>query len=585
MNKKNINWINKGFVGVTIIAACSACTDTVVNHYETNSNVATKTLWEQITENESLKDFAAILEKTHYYTSETQKSEMTYKDLLSTNSKFTVWAPVDGSFNKDSILTELETAANEYDVQQRFVKNHICTFSQNIGGTKTDSLTMLNTKMNLLDNSKVTVKGVKIIQKNIGASNGILHTIQGAIPFQDNIYEYLQTLSNATKIRNYLALGDTTYINENLSTMGPIVDGSVLIVDTVWTTESQLFYASFQKNGNTWYGINANLKNEDSSFAMVIPTDQAWDQAYTRIEPLFKYMSTTYANKLDKDADGTKINPDSMQQIQTQMSIVNNLVFSTNTQGTYTIDDFGHTDSLLTTTRNYIYAPVCNNIFDGKEKVRLSNGYAYLVDNFNYTPSESYMPDIEIEGESYGYLYENGLNNNSTIYGSTVIVKNRRNPNVVGTISDDSYMYTRPKTPMDKTTLSYCIPNVMSGKYDIYAVLLPTNIMVADTSKITETAVPTKFKASLRYYSTATATGETTVTVPEQATTFLYNNINKVDTILLWEDFEFPIAYKGVKNAYPTITINTQADLTDLATKRYTNYLYLDKIILKTKEE
>lgn len=580
MNKKNINWISKGLIGAVIITNCSACTDTIANHYDTNSNVATKTLWEQIKENESLQGFAEILEKAHYYTSETQKSTMTYKDLLSTNSKFTVWAPIDGSYNKDSLLTELANPEKEYDVQQRFIKNHICTFSQNLSGTSIDSLTMLNTKMNLFDKGNATLKNVKIVDYNIGATNGILHTIEGAIPFQDNLYEYIQTLNNATRIRDYFALGDTTYINEYLSTMGPVVDGSVLIVDTVWTTESQLFYYSFQKNGNTWYGINANLKNEDSSYAMVIPTDQAWDKAYNRIKSLFNYMSTTYSNKLNKNEDGTTINPDSMQQVQTQMSIANYLVFSTNTQGRYTIDDFGNTDSLLTTTRQYIYAPVCNNIFDGKEKVKLSNGYAYLVDNFNYTPSESYMPDIEIEGESYGDLYEDGLNSISTIHGSTVIVKNRRNPNITGTVSEDSYMYTRPKSVSDQTTLAYRIPNVLSGKYDIYAVMLPTNIMVADTANITETAIPTKFKASLRYYNSVTATSETTKT-----TGTLQNDINKVDTILLWEDFEFPIAYKGVSNAYPTITLTTNPSRGEILNKVFTNMIYLDKIILKTKEE
>lgn len=573
---KNKKWMNNGIIGAVIIAGCSACTDTIADHYNENSNVAKETLWEIIKANKDLADFAEVLEKTHYYTSETKKSDMTFKDLLSTNSKFTVWAPK--SFNKDSILAEL--AENEYDVQQRFVKNHICTFSQNLTGTSVDSLTMLNTKMNLFDNGNATLKGIKLIESNIGASNGILHTIATPVPFLDNIYEYLKTLDNAKKIREYLALGDTTYINEDLSTTGPVVDGSILIVDTVWTTESQLFYYSFDKNGNTWYGINANLKNEDSSFAMVIPTDAAWDKAYERIKPLFKYMSTTYSNKVKKEEAGTQVNIDSMQNIQTQMAIVNNLVFSTNMQGHYTINDFGRTDSLRTTTNRYIYAPVCNDIFDGKSYVTLSNGYAYIVDNFNYTPSESYMPDIEIEGESYFDLYEDGLNSKTTNHGSTVIVKNRRNPNIAGTVSEDMFMYARPKAISDNTTLAYRIPDVLSGKYDIYAVMLPTNIIVADTANITETAVPTKFKATLSYYDKETATTE-----KKANTGTLQNDINRVDTILLYEDFEFPIAYKGVKNAYPTITLTTAASRPEILNGKFSNVMYLDKIILKTKEK
>ena len=45
---KNKKWMNNGIIGAVIIAGCSACTDTIADHYNENSNVAKETLWEII---------------------------------------------------------------------------------------------------------------------------------------------------------------------------------------------------------------------------------------------------------------------------------------------------------------------------------------------------------------------------------------------------------------------------------------------------------------------------------------------------------------------------------------------------------
>ena len=101
MEKKYISIFKRSVWGVAAIIGCSACTDTIDEHYQVSDGVPTKTLWEQIIEQPNLTQFAKVLENVHYYNngSETKPSSLTYKDLLQQNNKMTVWAPVDGTFD------------------------------------------------------------------------------------------------------------------------------------------------------------------------------------------------------------------------------------------------------------------------------------------------------------------------------------------------------------------------------------------------------------------------------------------------------------------------------------------------------
>lgn len=567
MERKYMRLFKKGVLGAAVIAGCSACTDTIDEHYGVSEGVATKSLWEQIVAQPNLQDFAKVLEKVHYYSSETKASKLTYKDILLQNNKMTVWAPVDGSFDLNQVLSDIEN--DEYSVDHRFVRNHINTFSRNVTGAEADSITMLNSKLGILDNTQKTFKDVDIVESNIPATNGVLHKLEATVPFLDNLYEYIQTTPELSSLYQYFYERDTTYIDENQSVQGGIVDGEVTWADTVLVTESKAFNLSFQYRGETWQGINANLKDEDSTFVMIMPTNAGWNEAVAKTYPSYKYMSFTYANKDDKNQAGETINPDTLQKYQALMSIVNRLVFSPNRQKDYTLEDFGHTDSLFTTAYEVIDTPYCNNIFAGIEPVRVSNGYAYLTDDYRYNVSS----DIEVEGESYSGLYSDGINV-STQVNTTSVTSGSRNPKIKGSISGNAYAYTVPLSLNTPTNIAYKLPNILSAKYDIYAVVLPENIQ--DTLKTN--TMPLKFAATLSYYE-GTSALETSKTSDD-----FISDTTKVDTVLLFKDFQFPVAYKGVDNAYPTLKLEVTAGPREI-NKTYTNRIYVDKIILKAKEE
>ena len=556
----------KGILGAAVIAGCSACSDTIDDHYAVSDGVATKTLWEQIKAQPNLSDFAEVLEKVHYYSNETKSSGLTYKDILQQNTKMTVWAPVNGSFDKNKYLNDLET--DEYSVDHRFVRNHINTFARNITGNENDSITMLNSKLSVLSNTDKTFKGVEVVQSNIPATNGVLHKLANDVEFLDNLYEYMQVTPNVSSLYQYFKDRDTTYIDEYQSVPGGIgEDGEITWADEVWVTESKAFNYSFLYRGETWDGISANLKNEDSTFVMVMPTNTAWNKAIAKTYPYYKYMAFPYANKDDKNAQAETVNPDTLQKYQAMMSIVNRLVFSPNRQKDYTLEDFGHTDSLFTTRGEVVDTPYCNDIFRGIEPIRLSNGYAYLTDDYRYNVAS----DIEFEGELSLFQYMTDIVSSrlgvATIY--------QQNPKIEGSVSGKSYAYTIEKVSNTPTEVAFKLPYILSGKYDIFAVILPENISIQDTAK---TVLPLKFNATLNYYNGTSELEES------KETEDLFSNVEKVDTIPLFTDFQFPVAYKGISGAYPTLKLMVTANSRDL-NKKYTNRICVDKIILKAKEE
>ena len=115
------------------VLAATSCTDYAdYNEAVADSNPAgDKTLWENLQQNPNLSDFTALVRKSGF------------SEQLNSASYYTVWAPVNGQFNK----AEYE-AMNQTDLLHKFVKNHIAEFSHSATGKLDDDnrVLMLNNK-------------------------------------------------------------------------------------------------------------------------------------------------------------------------------------------------------------------------------------------------------------------------------------------------------------------------------------------------------------------------------------------------------------------------------------------------------
>jgi uncharacterized surface protein with fasciclin (FAS1) repeats len=145
------------------------------------------TLWENITSDEELSNFAAVLEATGY------------ASRLATSQVFTVFAPVNEKFtaaDRDKVIAlyNAEKAAGVMEDKNtaivEFIQNHIALYNYTVSDVmEATSLRMMNGKGSWFTPN--SLQGVEFQKKNLIASNGVLYTLRDQINYYQNIYEFI----------------------------------------------------------------------------------------------------------------------------------------------------------------------------------------------------------------------------------------------------------------------------------------------------------------------------------------------------------------------------------------------------------
>jgi hypothetical protein len=605
-----INWFKTGLIGIVAIVGCNACTDDWNDHYDVNSNTATATLWENITARPQLSNFANILKSVKVSKSETRLTNTTYQDLLSSSSTFTIWAPENGTYNADSIMALIK-AGKTYEVESSFIKNHIARFNHPAVGTVDEDVTMYNNKVSHFANSSdgYTFKSTALdmSNSNIGSCNGTLHQLKGMAGFKPNLYEFMSTTTGLDSVYNFFKSNEITKFNADASTQGPKVNGQPTYVDSIFYTTSTVANSLF------FYPTS-----EDSLYAMVMPTNAAWNEGLEKTKGLYNYRNTyvqaiTSTNEKGEESTTnvtTTLNADSMQQFQAKYALLKAGVFNARYQYGAKVSDYNNSaaiDSLQTTTYLKLYnndpikgMTTASDIFDGQNPTEVSNGYAFVVNHWKYRLNQTIMPNIDVYGSGY-----NVETNSQCYYNPIYVSAGQQNPNVSGLLLYNGYLDFVPTTAAANPTATFKIKNVLSGTYDIYAVVVPENI----TNERLENPKPNLFKATMTYYddpsksTTKTATskqtgnylrdesvitsdlGSGTVQALDSAGAETDSPVitNKVDSVLLFRDFKFPICYSGLENAY--VTLKIQSTISTKQTKLYTREIRINEILFKSKDE
>ena len=552
-----------------------------------------------------------------------------------TDAEYAKWMEMLGESKADG-----EGMSNAgYNVQQQFLGNHIALWRKNISEPGIDTIKMSNGKNMIFDKTdttKCSIQGVAINQKNIPALNGTLHTIKGTTPFLYNFYEYLKFSPSLPLMSQYVVSKDTTEFIKEASIEGlPDKDGNPSYVDSVYRTSNILFtYSSYLpvSGYETWdmpeKCFFARINQEDSAFIMVLPTDEAWTKAKQKLASLYKYPSK-YEDKVKGNQGSSVIreikDPDSLANMSMNMDITAPLVFNVNRQPKvggklWTLEDFidnkGATAEYLLNT----YGDTLRNtatwdktsLFNGN-LIKMSNGYAYEVSTWAY-PRDLYQPDIEVEVD-YSSFYN--TSNTSTYYkaGSETKSISFSNStyadiaNKYGHVSHNNFYYIAApgptSTPHVEIKLTGNLPStspvvtrwqeadVMSGKYDVKVVMVPYWYSLVpnedgiiksefyDEHYIDSIAAITKmsFTGQLRYNNNDSKGKDATT---KKSAVIEYNSL-KVDTLTVFEDFEFPYSYKNLTYSYPTLIIDG-ATKSASAKKGFIYHLYIDRVILKSKE-
>lgn len=566
------NTVKAGLLGAAVLLGFTACTDDNFD-IQPSTVSGSNTIWQNVEANADLDSVAMILRRCKVMKSQTDKSaKQTYAELLATSQQLTAWLPKNGTFNAKQYLDELDSAAvlrakdemagtrAEYDVANRFARNHIARFNyeSNMGEQR---IALMNSKIVNYNAGEGTFNGVKLdaANANILSSNGMLHVLDGESQFAYNIFERLQVDSRFAKIYGDIDKYNVYTFSASSSTQGSMNhNGSMEYVDSVWSRTNSLISDA---------RLN-DLTDEDSLFVSVIPTDAAYEAARQKLQGLFKYAkSYNYAwdeSKRDWTNKGTnalKFNTDSLTNYNVTDRILSASSFSVgyNSEGPVTTSNpqafLNHVltaDSLNTNVGLVIYNKDKGNvnpIFDGQtadDAIKASNGYIFAVDNYNYDPSYSFIQKININGRNTAQV------TGSTSEQAQYVTLDKENQNAdvnVDALGVDNYYYYFPVSGNSQLNIDFKLNRVISTKYKISIVLLPNrvninNIRTEDDGTIIEEKPV--FDVQIRD-DKGSVIGKPVKNVSVDQ--------DKVEKKVLWEAFEFPYAYYGLPSGYESFPV------------------------------
>ena len=562
-----------GGIGGELLTSCTDWND----HYDAGTALSDSqqaSLLENITKNPNLTQFASLLTKSGF------------DQQLVSSQTFTVWAPVNDSFN----YNELMTTGNDRLLKQ-FVKNHVARNNYPASGAMNQKVFMLNEKLMHFqgDGQGYNIQGIALNagQQNIGSNNGMLHLISGKIPYLPNIYESLNNEQFALdSISEYYHQYDVRKLDELRSVPGPIVDGEQTYLDSI-----------FNESNNLYHTFRSYINQEDSNYTMLLPTNVAWTKAYNRIQQYYNYTPTIRYMDVKPTGEDTTIvvnlkNAAQLRDSITRYKMMADLVYNNNVYDNRKLPALkeGETpknDSIVSTMHNILYADDVKSLFADATRVDKSNGAIWVTDTLKMPAWMSWNPEITVEAEAAYF---------KTAQAGNAIerrVTSGQNRYIKGHLSNDAYLEVTPISPNANPEVYFKLPDVRSTEYNIYLVMVPANITNEHTKYY-----PNSISAGLRYVKEdGTLSTESSQKNPnpdsgtETTTTFVTSLRDStiasqgacIDTLHVGS-ITFPVAYYGTGDSAPYIHVRCRfsSSVGNKITPDRT--LRIDCIILRPKE-
>lgn len=500
MIMKYINKVRIAVVACSALVAVS-CTDYLDYNTvpEATNPAADKTLWENISENENLTDFAAVLKR------------LGYDEVLNASHTYTVWAPQNGSFSLEE-LNQMDSTK----VERQFLKNAIADFAHREADINDTVVYMLNGKLVKFSNKNTDMlafDGKDILPNaanpavfNYPSTNGLLYITSAPATFRYNGYEYLRESEDMPNMMGaYVEHYESRVLDEANSVKGAIIDGvqhyddSVIIVSNILTDRM----------------LRAQLDNEDSLYTVLIPTDTAWNRAYGEIASYYNFVEkipyqdlssnqvglmpgASWNDKMKKlinmlDASAGKVEvaltsaPIGAEIQETgaywsdsiaKRLLTNNFVFSEKS-GKFntkfqTGQSFKESDSVYSTTGNWLSNPAMLDELT-EDVIELSNGHARMIKDFPFSPKETYAPVIKSRNvgrviTATGFKHTEESIDRELLDPSMCVLDDE---------NETALRYVKTNVPEISYSLSefnFYIDDVLSTTYDVSLVLVPACI-------------------------------------------------------------------------------------------------------------
>lgn len=510
------------------LTACSEWDD----HYKASAEAGGNnlTLWQTMKQNQQLSDFCEVLQNTAVFRQH-KKTSVSYADLLDSGQSFTVLAPVNGTFNKDSLLQLVATNQGDSMVEKSFVLNHLSRSNVSLFD-QMQQMRMANTKLVEIGNGKAG--DITILTPNQHTHNGILHVLQSQLPYSYNLYEAMTDLPQFQTIGQTLRQYEEDFFDENKSLSSGMLDGVPIYVDSVVIERNQLLEG---------FGL---INAEDSTYLMVAPTNDGWQKAWDEAIPYFTF-------------DETVEKRDSLQQYWASRALLDDAVFSMTLQNSPQDSLISGQYNRLQPKYHVFYKPFDTGILSNPERIiHCSNGTLYQTREWPFRPEDTYFQELKTEGEMESRI----IDYSSCSYDTRIFSAD--------SISESGYLDIIPASATANWNVTFRVDNSLAACYDVCAVVLPKSVYNPTNPDLR----PCKFRANISYVD---ANGKQQNFNCEN-TNFISDPL-RVDTIVLAKAFSFPVCNYDQTNQKITVRLNCNILARESTT--YAREMYLDCIYLR----
>ena len=567
---KKISIIKRLTSRITVIGYCllvivfTSCSDTWDDHYGgTAQDVNSGSLWQAIKADASLSNFASVIEATGY-----DKS-------LGSNQVFTVFAPTNDNFSAAEAAKLIEQykeekkTVNDEDntVIKEFVQNHIALYNHSVASSSNDSIVMMNKKYAVLKNG--SINSSNFIQTNKHYENGVLFTVGKPVDYSSNIFEYIRKDADLDSVRSFLY---NPKFYKKVFSPGNSVEGGL---DSLGRT---VYLDSVFNQTNELYNYVGRIASEDSTYWMVLPTNEAWRNLVEEYSQYFVY-SPNVKNLLKKG------DIDSLTYTNTRIGILQGSAFSqtsnyeiiSGAKKVTTPEDsvrafpyiiaYNYRESYWGAPFNYyqFFDPLSQGgVFNGTDRLDCSNGAVYKQSNWPIDKLQTFARWKVFEAESQN-LKEIGKTTNSKgelVEQASHTSRSVQNVKFRNRLWSNGYEEFTP-TVTTTYTLTYNITGVLSNMgYDIFVVTAPA--LANDSNATANQSLPTRLSFTLNYpdmkgknVSTSLKSDKSVMPliIKSDNTGVFETTGNQVDYLLLAEDFKFPTATFGLDESEPSITL------------------------------
>lgn len=344
-----------------------------------------------------------------------------YDQLLANSQNYTVWAP------SNTALAALDPAIAADPVKLKdFVGNHIALTTVAVSANANDTL-----RIKLINNKYATIIGSKFEESNIVGTgsfvkNGVLHTLDLAVPTKQSIWDYMLTSTDAPLQSNFI---------KNLSIN--VIDTANATIIGYTNAGNPIFAPNPPMVARNTYWVNvADLRDESKEYTYFMLQDASF---------------TSEAAKISTYYPSVEANTSASYFVAKDLTV----------RGLYPANKLP--DTLLSV--NGVKVPINRNAI--VKSYRASNGIVHVMSALPFRIVDK-VPGFKIEGER------------PTAFSHTKTVLYRTKADNLGVRYSDIEVYDHRQAEF---AIFYTRPNLPVVKYKVYARVIsggPADAQVAN---------------------------------------------------------------------------------------------------------